>query len=238
MNTIFQSFLEGRKTVEIYPDAQVKTNAEAHAAKFSAKKIRLNVRNKTNSNSELAGIELEIADRLEASADAHLTLEEIPKRGMGGELVSADSSNISTSAEALKTPDRVTLDASIDRLELAHKSGVLNMALDVAESVDATNSAEQMIAHQMAAAHRMSLDLMAKAGNTRDTIEKCRLVNTAAKLMDTYQRAMLVVNRLHTGGQQTVTVQHVQVTDGGQAVINGSVHTGRQLSGRGDGGKK
>jgi len=178
-------------------------------------------------------MDLEIADRLETAADERLRLEEIPERGMGGEFIPVDTSHISTSTLTLKKPDRVTLDASIDRLELAHKNGVLNMALDTAEAIESKNPAEQMMAHQMAAAHRMSLDLMAQAGNTRDPVEKCRLINTAAKLMDTYQKAMLTVNRLHTGGQQTVTVQHVQVTDGGQAVINGAVHTGGQLSGRG-----
>lgn len=224
--------------MKIYPDAQVKTNAEAHAAKLSAKKMRLNVRNKSDSNPELVGLELEIADRLEASADAHLTLKEIPDIGVGGEMILSDDTNFSITALTLRSPDRVTLDASIDRLELAHKNGVLNMALDTAETIGARNGAEQMVAHQMAAAHRMSLDLLAQAGNTRDTIEKCRLVSAAAKLMDLYQKAMLTVNRLHTGGQQTVTVQHVQVTDGGQAVINGAVHTGGPIPSRGDGVKK
>jgi len=216
--------------VKIYADGQVNTNAEAHAAKLSAKKIRLNVRDNSDRNPYLAGIKYEIANRLETSADAHLTLKEIPERGMGGELIPADASCISTATLTLKNPDRVTLDASIDRLELAHKNGVLNMALDTAEAIASKNPAEQMLAHQMAAAHRMSLDLMAQAGNTRDPVEKCRLINTAAKLMDTYQKAMLTVNRLHTGGQQTVTVQHVQVTDGGQAVINGEVHTGGRMT--------
>lgn len=197
--------------MKIYPDAQVKTNAEAHAAKLTAQKLKINHN------------DLEMAEKLEESANVHLTLKEIPERGMGGELIPADTSYISPTTLTLKNPDRVTLDASIDRLELAHKSGVLNMALDIAEEIESKNSAEQMLAHQMAAAHRMSLDLMAQAGNMRDPVEKCRLINTAAKLMDTYQKAMLTVNKLHTGGQQTVTVQHVQVTDGGQAVINGSV---------------
>lgn len=224
--------------MEIYPDGQVKTNAEAHAAKLSAKKMRLNLRDNPARNPYLAEMKLEMADRLETSADLHLTLKDIPEPGMGGELITADGSYVSTAMLTLKNPDRVTLDASIDRLELAHKNGVLNMALDTAETIGAKSAAEQMLAHQMAAAHRMGLDLMAEAGNTRDTIEKCRLINTAAKLMDTYQKAMLTLNRIRTGGQQTVTVQHVQVNDGGQAVVNGAVHTGGPLSAGGDGVKK
>lgn len=203
--------------MKIYPDAQVKTNAEAHAAKLVAQKLRINQS------------DLEIAKKLEESADSHLTLKEIPERGMGGELIPGDNSYASTTTMALKNPGRIAVDASLDRVELAHKNGVLNMALDTAEALGAKNGAEQMLAHQMAAVHRMSLDLMAEAGNTRDPVEKCRLLNTSARLMETYQKAMLTLNRLHSGGQQTVTVQHVQVSDGGQAVINSSV----DLSGRG-----
>jgi hypothetical protein len=100
------------------------------------------------------------------------------------------------------------------------------MALDTAEAIGASNAAEQMLAHQMAVAHRTSLDLIAEAGNTRDPIERCRLINTASKLMDLCQKGLNTINKIRTGGQQTVTVQHVQVADGGQAVINGSIDTG------------
>jgi len=210
-----------------YVEGQVHTNAEAHAAKLSAKKLRHNVKKYPDRNPDLVVMDVAIAGRLENAADAHLKLEEMPERGAGGELVPIqDSGALSIAVQTVKSPDRVTVDASLDRVDLAHKNGVLNMALDTAEALNAQNSAEQMLAHQMAAAHRMSLDLMAQAGNTRDPIEKCRLVNASARLMDVCQKTLLTIDRLHTGGQQTVTVQHVQVTGGGQAVINGTVQTG------------
>ena len=201
--------------MKIYPDAQVNTNAEAHAARISAKKMRLR-----DTSSQ------EIADKLEMSADAHLRLEDAPQRGVGGELTPSTPESLPHVALSLKAPDKVTLDASLDRVELVENNGVLNMALDAAESIGAESPIEQMLVHQMAAAHRTALDLMATAGNTRDPVEKCRLLNTAARFMDAYQKAVLTINKLRTGGQQTVVVQHVQVTDGGQAVINGSVDTG------------
>lgn len=213
--------------MKIYADGQINTNAEAHATKISVKRMRLNVRYNS-----------EIADSLETAADEHLKLKEVPERGIGGELVSVETPYASVAELTLKKPDRVTVDASSDRLDLVHKNGVLNMALDTAEAINSKNPAEQMLAHQMATAHRMSLDLMAEAGNTRDPVEKCRLINMAAKLMETYQKAMLTIHRLHTGGQQVVTVQHVQVSGGGQAVINGAIHPGGPLSGREEGVKK
>jgi len=208
--------------MKINPDFKVSTNAEAYASKLFAKRIRAR---KLNEPCDIPRSP-EIADALEKSAENHLTLENTPERGMGGELIYRDKKSSSALTKNLKNPDRVTVDASIDRVELAHKNGVLSMALDTAETVGAKNSAEQMLAHQMAAIHKMSLDLMAQAGNTRDPVEKCRLINCAARLMDVYQKGMITLNRLHSGGQQFMTVQHVQVSDGGQAVINGSVQTG------------
>lgn len=203
--------------MKIYPDAQVNTNAEAQAARVYAKKMRLGVASGGHRQ------DLELADKLEASADAYLRLEDAPQRGTGGELIASAQKSLTPATQSLKTADKITLDASLDRLELAYKNGVLNIALDAAEFIRAESPIEQMLVHQMAAAHRATFDLMAEAGNIRDPVEKCRLLNTAARLMDTYQKGVLTINKIRTGGQQTVVVQHVQVTDGGQAVINGSM---------------
>ena len=62
-------------------------------------------------------------------------------------------------------------------------------------------------------------------------MERGGLANTAARLMDTYQRAMLTLNRIRSGGRQVVTVQHVRVSEGGQAVITGPVNTGGHVAG-------
>jgi len=42
---------------------------------------------------------------------------------------------------------------------------------------------------------------------------------------------MLTLLKFKTGGKQTVVVQHVHVSDGGQAVIAGSVGGGRDPGG-------
>ena len=43
--------------------------------------------------------------------------------------------------------------------------------------------------------------------------------------MSVFQQGMLTLQKIKTGGNQTVTVQHVNVGAGGQAVI-GNVQTG------------
>jgi hypothetical protein len=54
-----------------------------------------------------------------------------------------------------------------------------------------------------------------------------RLSNAAARMMHVYQEAFLALQKIRTGGKQTVVVQHVQVSEGGQAVITGSVKSGK-----------
>ena len=53
-------------------------------------------------------------------------------------------------------------------------------------------------------------------------VEMARLSNASARMMQIYQESLLVLQKLRTGGKQTVVVQHVQVSEGGQAVIAGS----------------
>jgi hypothetical protein len=68
-------------------------------------------------------------------------------------------------------------------------------------------------------------------GNQVAMVEASRLMNSSAKMMQSYQQGMATIQKLRTGGQQTVTVQHVHVADGGQAVI-GNVQSGGGLPGR------
>ena len=53
--------------------------------------------------------------------------------------------------------------------------------------------------------------------------------------MQVYQEGLLALHKMRTGGKQVVVVQHVQVSDGGQAVIAGSVEPGELgVNGRGE----
>lgn len=130
-------------------------------------------------------------------------------------------------ADTLKTPDRVALDASAHRIEMLARLGTdcTALALDAADSIKAENSLEKMLAHQLAIAHKTTLDVTEKAMLEPDTMEKARLLNVVARMMETFQRGLLTLQRLRTNGDQRITVQYVTVADGGQAVV-GDVQTG------------
>jgi hypothetical protein len=213
--------------MKIPADMKAKDMGEAQAMSLTAAQIRHNVEHGQDDRGfKQKEASLIIADDLDDAANSYLILSEIPARGVGGEFVQITENKPPVTCPPREQISRVNTEASMDRLELASKNGVLSMALDTAEAIGASNAAEQMIAHQMAVAHRTSLDLIAEAGNTRDPIERCRLINTASKLMDLCQKGLTTIHKVRTGGQQIVTVQHVQVSDGGQAIINSAVDAG------------
>jgi hypothetical protein len=127
----------------------------------------------------------------------------------------------------------------MDRLKLADEVQCVSLAVDTAETIQAKNSIEKMIAHQLAAAHKLAMTLAGKAQNlieedgsgwhrppTVYATEASRVANASAKMMDAFQKGTLALHKLRTGGTQTVTVQHVNVSDGGQAVVTGGFSRG------------
>jgi hypothetical protein len=131
--------------------------------------------------------------------------------------------------DTLQEPNMIGVVASEHRLDLAACVGsrVAELAVDAAQSAQAGNSLEKMLCHQMAAIHRAAMKLVARSLDMHEQpVEMARLSNAAARAMQVYQEALLTLQKLRTGGKQTVVVQHVQVSDGGQAVIAGSVAPG------------
>ena len=52
-----------------------------------------------------------------------------------------------------------------------------------------------------------------------------------------FQQGLVTVQRLRSGGQQVVTVQHVQVNQGGQAIVAGKMKAGGGRKRAGSGSK-
>jgi hypothetical protein len=128
--------------------------------------------------------------------------------------------------DTLQEPNMIGVVASEHRLDLAACVGsrVAELAVDAAHSAQGENSLEKMLCHQMAAAHRAAMKLLDRSLNSSlPPVEMARLSNASARMMQIYQEALLTLQKLRTGGKQTVVVQHVQVSEGGQAVIAGSV---------------
>jgi uncharacterized protein YukE len=185
----------------------------------------------------LSPLDLKHANTLEAVARTPLALPEI---GLGGELVPSENDYLRHSVDLKNTvrdPDYVTARASQERLELAEAANALEAALDAADTIDPQNSVERMLAHQMAVLHRAVMKLAHRFEEQVDrlqgtidrdafqrfNVETCRTGSTLARMATAFQDAQITLHRLRNGGNQTVVVQHVRVSDGGQAVVAGKV---------------
>jgi hypothetical protein len=101
------------------------------------------------------------------------------------------------------------------------------MALDAASSLQARNSLERMLAHQMAAAHKQAMEQMGQVSYEHNAAAQAKRLNAAARCMTVYQQGLLALHKVRQNGQQRIMVQYVNVSDGGQAII-GKVESGRR----------
>jgi hypothetical protein len=166
-----------------------------------------------------------------------------PEIGTGGELIQPRESSTYL-YNTLDYPNFIAADASAQRMRLAQHAGALALGVDTADTIQATNSAEQMLAHQLAAAHAGAMNLMGQVTNmmvmqgtalrTDDgaNLRVTRLAGAASRMMMAFQQGMVTLDKLRAGGKQTILVQHVQLNDGGQAVVAGKVRGGAKGEGR------
>src|SRR3954452_9009284 len=83
--------------------------------------------------------------------------------GNGGEMAIGSQAMRPFVDTVRERPDMLALDASRERMELADKANALTLGIDAAASIEAQNSLEKMLAHQLAAAHTMEMEAQAEA---------------------------------------------------------------------------
>jgi hypothetical protein len=161
--------------------------------------------------------ELGLADEIERDSRNLLTPQLPLKTGLGGEIVPPMQNGLPGLESVLKEPDLLNLEASVQRSSLIERAGVLELGIETAKDTRAQGSVQKMISHQMAAAHKRAMNLLAESQEAKDVDMACKKARTAAKMMDAFSRAALTLQRLQTGASQVVQVQHVQIN--GPAVI-------------------
>ena len=168
--------------------------------------------------------------------------EQQVKRLAGGELISAEEETAGTVVALRNTtlePDQVAADASRNRLDLAKQAGALELAIYVADTIEARDSLERMLSHQLAAVHSSAMKMNGQLNRMLDradqtdgslmqtaNVEACRLAGAVSRMTNTFQQGLFALQKHRSGGNQTVTVQHVHVGNGGQAVVAGKLGDG------------
>jgi hypothetical protein len=191
-------------------------------------------------------VNLEYAAEADKAADDGMNhwnyTTRVPQRGGGGELVPLPDNTPEgferrewKRSTVEEPPHVLAHQASSDAMDLLIENDTLSLGLEMADSVKAKGRVEKMLAHQMATLHRLGMRFASNADKElqriwraehwsdahRQTacVEAARMMNASARAMSAFNDAALTLQRLRTGGRQVVTVQHVTVKHGGQAVV-------------------
>ena len=111
------------------------------------------------------------------------------------------------------------VESSEIRGRLLHQNDVVALGVDIAKTVQASNTAEKLICHEIAVAHRVAMQQASWALAERDPNIEIKRLQISARMMASAQDGLLTLHKLRATGPQTVTVQHVHVEAGGQAVV-------------------
>jgi hypothetical protein len=161
--------------------------------------------------------DLGLADRMEAESQSLLTPSKPLRKGLGGEIVPAVEDGSPGLEMTLQKPDLVNAEASAQRAHLLERAGALELGIETADQAKAKDPIQKMICHQMGAVHRRALVLLAESERANDAQVACLKAKTAARLLDGFARAALVLQRLQSGTNQSVQVQNISVA--GPAIV-------------------
>lgn len=133
--------------------------------------------------------------------------------------------------EALGTGDSDFLSSFIGQLANAATHGkdvdlmAINFMLSVVKDIEPRDQLEAMLAAQMAAVHNATMTFARRLNNVDNIKQQDSAERAFNKLARTFAAQVEALKRYRTGGEQKVTVQHVNVSEGGQAIV-GNVSPG------------
>jgi hypothetical protein len=102
---------------------------------------------------------------------------------------------------------------------------IINGSLAAVLGIGPKNETEALLASQMVACHNTAMECLRRAAGQFDPETADKQINQATKLMRTFTMQMDVLNRNRgNSSQQKVTVEHVHVHEGGQAIVGSVGH--------------
>jgi hypothetical protein len=108
----------------------------------------------------------------------------------------------------------------------------LNFMLSFIEGMEPRDQIECTLAAQMAAIHIEMMRSSERLGGAKTLPEQDSTLRGINQLARTYATQTEARRRHRTGGEQKVTVEHVTVSEGGQAIVGNVTHAPRQLADR------
>jgi hypothetical protein len=127
--------------------------------------------------------------------------------------------------QALGTADDDFFDGVLNRLVKVGVQGEkpdergLNFVLAMVKGIAPKDEIEAMLAVQMAAVHNATMTFAGRLARADNVAQQDIAERAFNKLARTFAVQMEALKRYRTGGEQRVTVQHVTVNEGGQAIV-------------------
>ena len=103
--------------------------------------------------------------------------------------------------------------------------GDLNFMLAVIKGIEPQDQIESMLAAQMAAVHMATMTFARRLAHVETLPQQDSAERAFNKLARTFTAQIEALKRYRTGGEQRMTVEHVHVHQGGQAIV-GTVNQG------------
>ena len=109
----------------------------------------------------------------------------------------------------------------VDALTVGMKADqqAINFGLAVIAGIKPKDEIETMLAAQMAAIHMTTMTFAQRIGRVENIPQQDSAERALNKLARTFTTQMEALKRYRTGGEQKVTVHHVTVNEGGQAIV-------------------
>jgi hypothetical protein len=101
----------------------------------------------------------------------------------------------------------------------------LNFFAAVIKGIKPKDQLETMLAAQMAAVHALMMEFANRLANAGDLAWRDSAERTLNKLARTFAAQIEALKRYRAGGEQKITVHHVSVSDGGQAIVGNVSNT-------------
>jgi hypothetical protein len=95
----------------------------------------------------------------------------------------------------------------------------INFMLAVVKGIEPRDQVEAMLAAQMAAVHMATMTFARRLAHIENIPQQDSASNVFNKLARTFAAQVEALKRYRSGGEQKMTVQHVHVAEGGQAIV-------------------
>lgn len=103
----------------------------------------------------------------------------------------------------------------------------MQAAYETLKRIAPRSELEGMLAVQMIGAHNAAMECLRRAMNEEQTFHgRDQNLKHATKLMSLYERQLAALDKHRGKGRQKITVEHVNVHAGGQAIV-GDINTGQ-----------